>query len=77
MRRLRFYLFIATAALSLCPAAPSLAQYGGAGGPGMPQHGAPPSTDQDDAKKKKRDEEFGNGSAPLPARQGRFRAAAS
>jgi hypothetical protein len=68
MRRLRQYLFIATAAVSLAPAAPSLAQYGGGpNGPGTPQHGAPPSTDQDDAKKKKRDEEFGNGSAPLPA----------
>lgn len=68
MRRLRQFLFVATAALSLASAAPSLAQYGGgANGPGTPQHGAPPSTDQDDARKKKRDEEFGNGNAPLPA----------
>jgi len=68
MSRLRQFLFVATAALSLASAAPSLAQYGGgANGPGTPQHGAPPSTDQDDARKKKRDEEFGNGNAPLPA----------
>ncbi len=68
MRRLRQHLFLATAALGLFSAAPSFAQYGGGpNGPGTPQHGAPPSSDADDAKRKKRDEEFGNGGAPLPA----------
>jgi hypothetical protein len=63
MRRLRLYLFVATAALSLAPSAPSFAQIGGGGGGGQ-------SGDQqaaDDAKAKKRKEEFGDLTGPLPA----------
>jgi len=67
MRRLRHYLFVATAALSLGSAAPSFAQFGGGGGPGGGHGGGDDQQAQDDAKKKKRDEEFGNLNAPLPA----------
>ena len=61
MRRLRLYLFAATASLSLSAAAPSFAQYGGGAGQGASDQQA-----QEDAKRKKRDEEFGVGNASLP-----------
>jgi hypothetical protein len=54
MRRIRHYLFIATASLSLCGAVPSFAQMGGGHGGGGGDQQA-----DDDAKKKKRDAEFG------------------
>ncbi|MBA3811933.1 MAG: Tat pathway signal sequence domain protein [Caulobacteraceae bacterium] len=62
MRRLRLYLFAATASLSLWSAAPSFAQYSGGA-----SRGASDQQAQEDAKKKKRDEEFGAGKAALPA----------
>jgi hypothetical protein len=62
MRRLRLYLFVATATLGLIQAAPSFAQFkaggGGAGGDAQAQ---------DDSKAKKRKEEFGSLVGPLPA----------
>ena len=62
MRRLRHYLFVATAALSLAPAAPVFAQYGAGGGARQDQQA------EDDAKAKKRKEEFGPGlTGPLSA----------
>ncbi len=63
MPRIRTLLFTACASLSLLQAQPSHAQYGGAGGAGG-SHGQDQS--DDDAKKKKRDEAFGNLNAPLP-----------
>jgi hypothetical protein len=59
MRRLRLYLFIASTLLSLAPAAPSLAQYGGRPGGG----GAPNSDDQqkEEEQRKKRNQAFGLG----------------
>jgi hypothetical protein len=65
MRRLRLCLFVATTALSLVGAAPSFGQYGGpvAGGSGR----AGDDQDQEDARRKKRDSEFGSGNAALPA----------
>ena len=62
MRRLRPCLFAASLLLSLPVAAPSFAQYGG----GAPR-GASDQQAQEDAKKKKRDEELGAGKAALPA----------
>ena len=59
MRRLRLYLFFATAALGLMQAAPGLAQLGPGRGGG--------DQGQDDSKRKKRDEEFGALGGPLPA----------
>jgi len=64
MRRIRTLLFTACASLSLLPAHPSFAQYGGGGGGG--RGGGGQDQEQDDAKKKKRDEAFGNLNAPLP-----------
>ncbi len=61
MRRLRLYLFVATAALGLVQAAPSFAQFKAGGGGGDDQQS------QDDSKAKKRKEEFGNLTGPLPA----------
>jgi hypothetical protein len=61
MRRLRLYLFVATAALGLIQAAPSFAQFKAGGGGGDDQQS------QDDSKAKKRKEEFGNLTGPLPA----------
>jgi hypothetical protein len=63
MPRIHTLLFTACASLSLLQAQPSHAQYGGAGGAGG-SHGQDQS--DDDAKKKKRDEAFGNLNAPLP-----------
>ncbi|HEY7899951.1 MAG TPA: Tat pathway signal sequence domain protein [Caulobacteraceae bacterium] len=60
MRRLRLNLFLAMAALSLAPAPWAHAQYGGRGG-GQDQQA------QDDAKSRKRKEEFGSLVGPLPA----------
>ena len=60
MRRLRLYVFVATAALTFLPAAASYAQIGGGAGGGSQQ------TD-DDAKAKKRKQEFGDLTGPLPA----------
>ena len=59
MRSIRPILFALCTALTLLPAAPSFAQYGGPTGAGDRDQ-------QDEAKKKKRDEEFGNLNAPLP-----------
>ncbi|HEY1448165.1 MAG TPA: Tat pathway signal sequence domain protein [Caulobacteraceae bacterium] len=61
MRRLRLYLFVATATLGLAQAAPSFAQFS-AGGAGHDDQQA-----QDDSKRKKRQEEFGALNGPLPA----------
>ena len=61
MRRLRLHLFVAMAALSLAPAAPVFAQYGGGGASPTDQQS------QDDAKSRKRKEEFGSLTGPLPA----------
>jgi len=67
MSRVRLYLFVATAALSLVHAAPSFAQFGGGPG-GRGGAGGPSDQDaQDEAKKRKRDAEFGNVNAPLPS----------
>jgi hypothetical protein len=60
MRRLRLYLFVATAALGLIQAAPSFAQFKAGGGGGDDQA-------QEDSKRKKRQEEFGALGGPLPA----------
>ena len=60
MRRLRLYLFIATAALSLAPAAPTLAQYPGHGG-GQEPGGGDDDQAAADAKAKKRKQAFGLG----------------
>jgi len=60
MRRLRLYLFVATAALTFLPAAASFAQVHGGGGGGDQQA-------DDDAKAKKRKQEFGDLTGPLPA----------
>ncbi|MGI9169909.1 MAG: Tat pathway signal sequence domain protein, partial [Caulobacteraceae bacterium] len=62
MRRIRPVLFAVSTALSLSLAAPSLAQYGGPSG----SHGPDQQQQEDDAKRKKRDEAFGNLNAPLP-----------
>ena len=59
MRPIRPILFSLCMAGTLLPAAPTLAQYGGPTGAGDQQA-------QEDAAKKKRDEAFGNLSAPLP-----------
>ncbi len=59
MRPIRPVLFALCTALTLLPAVPTFAQYGGPTGAGDRDA-------QDDAKKKKRDEEFGNQKAPLP-----------
>jgi len=68
MRRL---LLISFAALIAALPGASFAQYGGGGGPGGGGPGAgDPSGDkdaQDEAKKKKRDKEWGDNQAPLPA----------
>ncbi|HSV04428.1 MAG TPA: Tat pathway signal sequence domain protein [Phenylobacterium sp.] len=68
MRRL---LLISFAALIAALPGASFAQYGGGGGPGGGGPGAGgPSGDkdaQDEAKKKKRDKEWGDNQAPLPA----------
>jgi len=65
MRRLRLYLFVATAALSFLPAAPVFAQGGGQMGGGGGASGDQQAAD--DAKAKKRKEEFGSLAGPLPA----------
>jgi hypothetical protein len=62
MSRLRLYLFVATASLGLIQAAPSFAQFSAGGG----QQGADQQA-ADDARAKKRKEEFGNITGPLPA----------
>jgi hypothetical protein len=62
MRRLRLYLFVATASLGLIQAAPSFAQFSAGGG----AHGQDDQA-QEDSKRKKRQDEFGNLSGPLPA----------
>ncbi|MGI8841597.1 MAG: Tat pathway signal sequence domain protein [Caulobacteraceae bacterium] len=59
MRPIRPVLFSLCAALTLVAAPPSFAQYGGSAGPSDQDQ-------QDEAKKKKLDEEFGNLKAPLP-----------
>jgi hypothetical protein len=61
MRRLRLYLFVATAALGLVQAAPGLAQFKAGGGGGGDEQA------QDDSKARKRKEEFGSLVGPLPA----------
>jgi hypothetical protein len=62
MSRIRTLLFTACASLSLVNALPALAQVGG-GGPGG--HGGQ-DQGEDDAKRKKREEAFGNLVTPLP-----------
>ncbi|MDQ2859179.1 MAG: Tat pathway signal sequence domain protein [Pseudomonadota bacterium] len=59
MRPIRPILFALCTALTLLPAVPSFAQYGGPTGAGDQDQ-------QDEAKKKKREEAFGNLNAPLP-----------
>ncbi|HEY7852279.1 MAG TPA: Tat pathway signal sequence domain protein, partial [Caulobacteraceae bacterium] len=59
MRRLRLYLFIAATALSLAPAAPSLAQYSGHGGPQSNNNGG--DDQQEEIAKAKRKQAFGLG----------------
>lgn len=67
MRPIRSYLFAACVGLSLITALPAAAQYGGASGPaGGSGRGNEDQQTQDDAKKKKRDLEFGKSVAPLP-----------
>ncbi len=63
MPRFRATLFAAATLLSLAVAAPGHAQYGGHAGRG----GGDDQQAQDDAKRKKRDAEFGNAAAPLPS----------
>jgi hypothetical protein len=64
MSRLNRHLFTAAAVIVLASAGQSHAQYGGGG----PHGGAGPGDQSaDEAKKKKRDEEFGTAQAPLPA----------
>jgi hypothetical protein len=63
MRRLRLYMFVATAALGLVQAAPSFAQFSAGGG----ARGGDDQQAQEDSKRKKRQEEFGNLHGPLPA----------
>jgi hypothetical protein len=63
MRRIRLYLFVATAALGLIQAAPSFAQFSAGGG----QRGGGDEQAQEDSKAKKRKEEFGALGGPLPA----------
>lgn len=61
MRRIRPLLFALCTLISIAPALPGHAQYGGPGG-----GGGSDQQDDDEAKRRKRDEEFGNGNAPLP-----------
>jgi len=63
MRRLRLYLFVATAALGLVQAAPSFAQFNAGAGRG----GGADDQAQEDSKARKRKEEFGALNGPLPA----------
>jgi len=63
MRRLRLYLFVATAALGLVQAAPSFAQFNAGAGRG----GGGDDQAQEDSKARKRKEEFGALNGPLPA----------
>jgi hypothetical protein len=65
MPRLRTLLFLAFASLTLLPAPPSHAQFGGGAGGGR-GGGGNQDQDQDEAKRKKREQEFGNLTAPLP-----------
>ncbi len=62
MRRIRLYLFVATATLGLIQAAPSFAQFSAGGG----AHGQDDQA-QEDSKARKRKEEFGALNGPLPA----------
>ena len=61
MRRLRLYLFIAATALSLAPAAPTLAQYGGRGGGQQPGGGGGGDDQAEAAASAKRKQAFGLG----------------
>jgi hypothetical protein len=65
MPRIRTLLFAAFVSLSLLPAQPSHAQFGGGAGGGR-GGGGNQDQDQDEAKRKKREQEFGNLTAPLP-----------
>jgi hypothetical protein len=65
MPPIRVLLFTACASLSLLHADPSSAQYGGRGGRGGGGGGGG-EADQDEAKRKKREEAFGNLNTPLP-----------